>query len=66
MKFSITFQNKKHRWLKDKNEFYKYKVNLSIKLYFYSHTTITLNQRQYVAMIQNTDALLRATFPFSF
>lgn len=66
IKFSITFWNKKHRWLKDKSEFYKYKVNLSIKLYFYSHTTITLNPRQYVARIQNTDALLRATFPFSF
>lgn len=63
---SITFQSKKHRWLKDKSEFQKHKVNLNIKLYLYSHTTITLNQRQYVAMIQNTDTLLPATFPFSF
>ena len=66
IKFSITFQKKKHRWLKDKGEFYKYKANLSIKLYLYSHTTTTLNQRQYVTMIQNTDALQQATFPFSF
>lgn len=64
--FSIRFQNKKHKWLKDKTEFYKYKVNLSIKLCFCSHTTITLNQRQYFATIQNTDTLLQATFPFSF
>lgn len=63
---SITFRNKKHRWLKDKSEFQKYRVNLNIKLYLYSHTTITLNQRQYVATIQNTDAQLPATFPFSF